>query len=286
VADPEGGVTSRKGSTLVDTHAHLDFSQYDGDLVEVLARAEREGVTRVVTVGYDLDASRRALALAREHAGVRACVGVHPHEAGKVEPDFLDELEELVEDRRVVGIGEIGLDYYRDRSPRAAQRKVFEQQLDLAARLNKPVVVHDREAHGDVMSSIRRWVEGLSASTNGPRGPLGVMHCFSGDQRMAEELFELRFYISVAGPVTYHNASRLQDLVSRLPMDRLMLETDCPFLTPDPYRGQRNEPARVRLVAEKVAEIRGLPVDEVARITTDNARRLFRIQVGVTCSSS
>lgn len=286
MADPEGGVASRKGSTLVDTHAHLDFSQYDGDLVEVLARAEREGVTRVVTVGYDLDASRRALALAREHAGVRACGGVHPHEAGKVEPSFLDELEELVEDRRVVGIGEIGLDYYRDRSPRAAQRKVFEQQLDLAARLNKPVVVHDREAHGDVMSSIRHWVEGLSASTNGPRGPLGVMHCFSGDQRMAEELFELGFYVSVAGPVTYHNASRLQDLVSRLPLDRLMVETDCPFLTPDPYRGQRNEPARVRLVAEKIAEIKGLPVDEVARITTDNAHRLFRLQVGVTCSVS
>ena len=286
MAGPEGGVTSRKGSTLVDTHAHLDFSQYDRDLVEVLARAEREGVTQVVTVGYDLSASRRALALAREHAGVWACVGVHPHEAGKVEPEYLSDLEALSQDRRVVGIGEIGLDYYRDRSPRDAQRRVFEGQLDLAARLNKPVVVHDREAHGDVMSSIRQWAEGLSASTNGPRGLLGVMHCFSGDQRMAEELFELGFYVSVAGPVTYHNASGLQDLVSRLPLDRLMVETDCPFLSPDPYRGERNEPARVRLVAEKIAGIKGLPVDEVARMTTDNAHRLFGLEVGVTCSVS
>jgi TatD DNase family protein len=272
------GMTSRNGSTLVDTHAHLDFSQYDADLLEVLARAEREGVTRVVTVGYDLDASRRALALAREHTGVRACVGVHPHEADQVGQDYLGDLEELSEDRRVVGIGEIGLDYYRDRSPRPEQRRVFEQQLDLAARVDKPVVVHDREAHGDVMSLIRRWVEGLSVSTGGSRRPLGVMHCFSGDQRMAEELFELGFYISVAGPVTYQNAARLQDLVGRLPLDRLMLETDCPFLTPHPYRGQRNEPAHVRLVADKVAEIRGLPVDEVARITTDNARRLFGLE--------
>ncbi len=278
MVSPVGHVMSETGLALVDTHAHLDFSQFDRDRVEVLERAKREGVTQVVTVGYDQDSSRQALALAREHAGVKVCVGVHPHEAGKVEPGFVGELEELSQDAQVVGIGEIGLDYYRDRSPRGAQRQVFNQQLELAARLNKPVVVHDREAHGDVMSIIRQWAASLPVADDGPREPLGVMHCFSGDQTMAEELFELGFYISVAGPVTYANASRLQALVGRLPLDRLLVETDCPFLSPDPYRGQRNEPANVRLVASKMGEIKGLSLQEVARATTDNARRLFRLE--------
>lgn len=269
---------TKTGLRLVDTHAHLDFSQYDGDRVEVLRRAKEEGVIQVVTVGYDLESSRQALVLSRENAGVLACVGIHPHEAGTVEPGFLDELDELCREPQVVGIGEIGLDYYRDRSPREAQRQVFEQQLELAARLDKPVVIHDRDAHGDVMSMIRQWTARVSVKDEGPRKPLGVMHCFSGDQRMAEELFELGFYVSVAGPVTYRKATRLQALVGRLPSEKLMVETDCPFLTPDPYRGERNEPAHVRLVASKIAEIRGLSLEEVARITTDNARRLFRLE--------
>jgi TatD DNase family protein len=268
---------SGSGLTLVDTHAHLDFSQFDADREEVLNRAQHESVTQVITVGYDLKSSRQAVTLAREHLGVRACVGVHPHEAGQVGPGFLDKLEELSQDPEVVGIGEIGLDYYRDRSPRGAQREVFEQQLGLAARLKKPVVVHDREAHGDVMSTIRQFVDSLSASEDVAQEPLGVMHCFSGDQSMAEELFALGFYVSVAGPVTYRNAKSLQDLVGRLPLERLLVETDCPFLAPDPYRGQRNEPARVRVVATKIAEIRDLPLDDVASITTANAHRLFRL---------
>jgi len=271
-------VKSETGLTLVDTHAHLDFSQFDADRGEVLERANHSGVTQVVTVGYDLESSRQALALAREHEGVKACVGVHPHEAGKVDPGFLSELEELSQAPEVVGIGEIGLDYYRDRSPRATQREVFKQQLELAARLNKPVVVHDREAHSDVMSTIREWATGLVTADEDSRGPLGVMHCFSGDQRMAEELFKLGFYVSLAGPVTYAKADRLQALVGRLPLERLMVETDCPFLPPVPYRGQRNEPAHVRLVAEKIAEIKGLSLAEVATVTTANAGRLFRLE--------
>lgn len=235
-------------------------------------------MTQVVTVGFDLESSERALALARGSAEINACVGVHPHEAGKVEGAFLHQLEVLSSDPQVVGIGEIGLDYYRDRSPRESQRRVFSQQLELAARVLKPVVIHDRDAHGDVMSVIRRWAEGLSGGNAELQAPLGVVHCYSGDQAMAEELFELGFLISVAGPVTYAKASRLQALVSALPLDRLLVETDCPFLSPDPYRGRRNEPANVRLVASKVAQLKDLSFQEVARATTENARRLFKLE--------
>jgi TatD DNase family protein len=261
--------------TLVDTHAHLDFSQFDEDRELVLERAADEGVSCVVTVGFDLESSREAVALANDHTHVKACVGVHPHDASTVTPEAIRDLRELSEDRQVVAIGEIGLDYYRDRSPRTTQRRVLREQLELAAEAGKPVVVHDREAHGDTMGALREWCETVTASNGKLRPPLGVVHCFSGDQAMADELFELGFFISVAGPVTYNNARRLQELVLRLPLDKLLVETDCPFLSPHPHRGQRNEPARVRLVASKVAEIRGVSLEEVARATTENARLLF-----------
>jgi TatD DNase family protein len=266
------------GPTLVDTHAHLDFSDYDKDRDEVLKRAAREAVSQVVTVGFDLESSEQALALASENTEILACVGVHPHEAGKVDGACLQHLEELGGHPRAVGIGEIGLDYYRDRSPREAQQRVFRQQLELAARVRKPVVIHDRDAHVDVMSTIRQWAEGLAGANGELKPPLGVVHCYSGDQAMAEELFELGFLVSVAGPVTYAKADRLQALVSVLPLDKLLLETDCPFLSPHPYRGRRNEPANVRIVASKVAELKNLPWQEVARTTTENARRLFRLE--------
>jgi TatD DNase family protein len=265
-----------KEITLVDTHAHLDFSQFDEDRELVLERAADEGVSCVVTVGFDLESSRQAVALADGHTNVKACVGVHPHDASTVTPEAMRDLKELSEDRQVVAIGEIGLDYYRDRSPRSTQRKVLREQLELAAEAGKPVVIHDREAHDDIMGMLREWSETVTASNGKLRPPLGVVHCFSGDQAMADELFELGFLISVAGPVTFNNARRLQDLVRRLPLDKLLVETDCPFLSPHPHRGQRNEPARVRLVASRVAEIRKVPLDEVARATTENARRLFR----------
>jgi TatD DNase family protein len=186
-------------------------------------------------------------------------------------------LKQLTVDAQAVAIGEIGLDYYRDRSPRAAQRRIFGEQLGLAAELGKPVVVHDRDAHGDVRQMLGEWSENLAASDGKLSRPLGVVHCYSGDQAMAEELFQLGFLISVAGPVTYENARRLQEVVRRLPLNKLLVETDCPFLSPHPYRGQRNEPARVRLVASKIAEIKAVPLEEVARATTDNAVRVFRL---------
>jgi TatD DNase family protein len=271
---------SRSGETvieLMDTHAHLDFSQFDGDLGDVLQRAIDAEVVSVVTMGYDLDSSRQAVALAKEHANLKACVGVHPHEAAQASPQVLDSLKELSGHSEVVGIGEIGLDYYRDRSPRDAQRRVFERQLEQALEVGKPVVVHDREAHADVMATLRDWARAASSGKGKLGPPLGVIHCYSGDEAMARELFELGFYVSVAGPVTYSKATQLQGLVRRLPLDRLLVETDCPFLAPHPYRGKRAEPAHVRLVASKIAEVKEVSLEEVARVTTDNARTLFRL---------
>lgn len=187
-------------------------------------------------------------------------------------------MRELSAHPKVVAIGEIGLDYYRDLSPREVQRQVFEQQLELAADTGKPVVVHDRAAHGDLLGILRGWAEAVVASSNGSRLPLGVVHCFSGDRTMAEELFELGFYVSVAGPVTFPNARRLQALVGGLPLDRLLVETDCPFLAPHPYRGKRNEPANVKLVAQKIAELKDMSLEDVSRVTTENACRVFRLE--------
>jgi TatD DNase family protein len=263
---------------LVDSHAHLDFAQFDGELDDVLQRAGDACVTCVVTVGFDLDSSRSAVTLARDYANVRACVGVHPHEAAGAGARVLEDLRGLVEDNVVVAIGEIGLDYYRDRSPRDVQRRVFREQLDLAAEVGRPVVVHDRDAHTDVMAILGDWAGAVSSGKGRLDHPLGVVHCYSGDQAMADELFQLGFYVSVAGPVTYSNASRLQEVVRRLPLDRLLVETDSPFLAPHPLRGKRNEPAHVRLVAAKIAEVKNTPLEEVARVTTDNARAVFRIE--------
>jgi TatD DNase family protein len=263
---------------LVDTHAHLDFAQFDGELHSVLQRASDAGVTRVVTVGFDLESSHKAVALAREHASLRACVGVHPHDAAGADNQVLEGLRGLAGEDGVVGIGEIGLDYYRDRSPRDVQRRVLREQLDLAAEAGKPVVIHDRDAHGDVMAILRDWAGAVSSGERRIHQPLGVVHCFSGDEAVAEELFQLGFYVSVAGPVTYSNARRLQELVRRLPLDRLLVETDCPFLAPHPFRGKRNEPAHVRLVASKVAEVKNTSLDEVARKTTENAQDVFRME--------
>lgn len=263
---------------LADTHAHLDFSQFDEDREQVVDRAASEGVTRIVTVGFDLDSSLQAVCLSGENTGLWACVGVHPHQASLVTPEGLDSLRGLSAHRKVVAIGEIGLDYYRDRSPRDVQRQVLGQQLELAADTGKPVVIHDREAHGDLMRILRGWAEAVVPSSNGLRPPLGVVHCFSGDRTMAEELFELGFYISVAGPVTFPNARRLQALVAGLPLDRLLLETDCPFLAPHPYRGKRNEPANVKLVAQKIAELKDMSLEDVSRVTTENACRVFRLE--------
>ena len=267
-----------KRIVLIDTHAHLDFSQFDADRQEVITRAQEAGVELIVNAGAGLEASQAGVALAETYPQVYAAVGVHPHEAKTLNDDVLEELRALAQHPKVVAIGEIGLDYYRDRSPRPVQRQAFQQQLALARELGKPIIVHDREAHDDVMNMLRQWVrEGYQPYAISNQ-PVGVMHCFSGDLAMAREVIEMGFYISIPGPVTFINARRLPELVRALPLERLLIETDCPYLTPHPHRGKRNEPAYVRLVAEAIAQTRGIPLEHVARITTANARALFDLE--------
>lgn len=254
--------------TLVDTHAHLHDSAYASDRAAVVARAVAAGVTRLVCVGTDLPSCRQTLEVSELHAGVFAALGVHPHEASQLDAEALAELRTLAGQPKVVAIGEIGLDYYRDRSPQGDQREAFHAQLALAGELGLPVIVHDREAHAEVMATLRQWVQDYP-------GARGVLHCFSGDEAMARAAIALGFCISFAGPLTYPNAARLPQLAASLPLEWLLVETDCPYLTPAPLRGQRNEPANLALVAERLAALRGLTLAEVAEATTANAIRLF-----------
>jgi TatD DNase family protein len=259
--------------TLIDTHAHLDFSQFDADRQDVIERAQAAGVAAIVNVGTDLRSSRRAVALASKYGMLYAAVGTHPHHAKKLDGDTLAKLRDLAQETKVVAVGEIGLDYYRNLSPPDVQRRAFRAQLAWAARLGKPVIIHDREAHDEVMDILTDWASGLKGSALA--GRLGVLHTFSGDLRMANRAIDLGFFVSISGPVTYKNARELPVIVQTLPLDRLLVETDCPYLAPHPHRGKRNEPAYVRLVAGRIAELRGMPFDDLAEATTSNARRLF-----------
>lgn len=237
---------------LVDTHAHLDL--LEEDVGAVLERARNAGVTGVVTVGINLESSRRAVELARTFPEVRAVVGMHPHDAKDLDAAALRELRRLAGDQRVVGIGETGLDFYRNLSPRPDQERAFRSLVELARELDLPVVVHDREAHSDTLRILEEYA---------PFDGRLVMHCFSGDLAMAREVMYMGGFISVAGPVTFQNAGRLRDIVRQIPLDRLLVETDCPFLSPHPYRGTPNSPERVVLVAAKVAELKGIPLEEL-----------------------
>jgi TatD DNase family protein len=261
---------------LIDTHAHLDFGQFDDDRNAVLDRAWQAGLIAVITIGIDLKTSRAAVALAEAHERVFATVGFHPHDAKRADAVALAELRELGQHPRVVAIGEMGLDFFRDRSPRDVQRRVFRRQLQIAAELGKPVVVHDREAHADTLEILQQWTAESQTTFSEYRG---VLHCFSGNLALAQAVIELGFFIGVDGPITYRNARKLPDIVKALPLDRLLVETDAPFLTPHPHRGQRNEPAYVRLVAEKIADTKNLPLEEVAQATTANAKALFQLDV-------
>jgi len=253
---------------LVDTHAHLDSSQFHDEQSALIERAHANGISQMLTIGCDLVSSKASVALAAGHASVYAAVGVHPHDAGEVTPELIAELHELAGNEKVVAIGEIGLDYYRDRSPRDIQRQAFRAQLQLAADLDLPVIVHDRDAHEDVLAILGEF-KGEKLR--------GVLHCFSGDVAMAKQCLELGFYISIAGPVTYPKNEGLRDVVKAVSIDKLLVETDCPYLSPQKFRGKRNEPAYVRYTAEKIAEVKGLSIEDVARITTLNAWRLFGI---------
>ena len=256
---------------LVDTHTHLDFSQFDADREQVTRRARQARVVRMVNVGADLASSRRSLALAEAHDFIYASVGVHPHDARTVDDAALAQLAEMAGHPRVVAVGEIGLDYYRDLSPRPQQAKAFAQQLELAHQMNKPVIIHTRDAHEETWEMLQGW------AAKRPQ-PVGVMHCYSGSLDMARQWVALGFMIGIDGPITFRNAHKLPEIVAWLPLDHLLLETDCPYLTPHPHRGKRNEPAYLPLIAQRIAEIKGIPLEQVAEATTQNARQLFGLE--------
>jgi TatD DNase family protein len=261
---------------LTDTHCHLDFNRFDGDRAQVMARAKTEGLIRLLNPGITVESSKCAVNLAEEFGEVYAAVGVHPNDGLSWDGDSMPELLELAAHPKVVAIGEIGLDYYRDRTPRNLQIKILKAQLNLAAELDLPVVVHSREAMEDVQAILSEWQKHLENSHSRLADRPGVLHSFSGTESDAENIRRSNFLIGITGPVTFHNALDLQELVRRLPLDCILIETDSPFLTPHPYRGKRNEPARVRLVAEKIAELHQEAYNTVTQITAANAARLFR----------
>jgi TatD DNase family protein len=256
--------------TLVDTHAHLVGDEFDADRDEVITRAHNAGVTTIITVGTGLDSSQRSIELAEKYEGILAAVGIHPHAAGTATDAAIEGIARLAEHPKVVAIGEIGLDFYRDYSPSDSQIRIFQQQLDLAARIDLPVVIHCREAHEKMLAMLHDWTARYPA-----RQSPGVIHCFMGDVETARQYLEIGFYLSLAGYITYPVNRDAHDVIRSIPADRLMVETDCPFLTPQRHRGQRNEPAYVRFTAEELTGIRGVPLETLARETTENARRLF-----------
>jgi TatD DNase family protein len=252
---------------LTDSHAHIYGDEFRNDFGAMLGRAAAAGVNTIIAVGADLESSRMAVELAAAHDRIYAAVGIHPHDAKGVTTEDYAAIEALAASSKVVAIGEIGLDFYRDRSPRTDQEEVFRKFIRLAKKLSLPVIVHDRDAHERIMAILREEDAGSVG---------GVLHCFSGDTQMAAECIAMGFYISIPGTVTYTNNHSLQEVVRQTKIEHMLIETDCPYLTPVPHRGKRNEPAYVRLTAEKVAELKGLSLADVARITSRNTAGLFR----------
>jgi len=253
---------------LIDTHAHLDFPEFSNDLPSVLNRAMQKGVQRIITIGINLASSQQVIDLAHRYPQVYATVGIHPHDAFLMDEEALSIFRSLAREDRVLAIGETGLDYHRDRQPRAIQRKCLNRQLEVACDLKLPVVFHIREAFDDFFDIVRPYAHSLGG---------GVLHCFSGDWNIAVKALDLGFYLSIPGTVTFPQASKQQDVVKKAPFDRLLVETDAPYLTPVPFRGKVNEPSYVYYTAKKVAEIRGCTLDEVASQTTSNACAVFHL---------
>lgn len=253
---------------LFDTHVHLNADQYEEDLQEVIERAKHEKVNNMVVVGFDRKTIQKAMELVEQYDFIYAAVGWHPVDAIDMTEEDLTWIEELASHDKVVAIGEMGLDYHWDKSPKDIQKEVFRKQIQLAKRVKLPIVIHNRDATADVVEILREE----DAKEVG-----GIMHCFTGSLEVAKECMEMNFYISFGGPVTFKNAKKPKEVVKEIPLDRLLIETDCPYLTPHPYRGKRNEPSYVRFVAEEIAGLRGMTLEEVAEKTTANAKKLFGI---------
>ena len=252
---------------LFDTHAHLDDRAFDDDRAELLAALPGQGLALVMNPGCSLESSRNAVALANANDYIYAAVGSHPDVADEVNAEVLEEYRKLCKQNpKVRAIGEIGLDYHYEDIPREIQLRAFRMQMELARELDLPVIVHEREAHEDGMNVVRDFPE-----------VTGVFHCYSGSAEMARQLVDKGWYIGFTGVLTFKNARKAVEVAASIPMDRIVIETDCPYMAPDPFRGKRNDPGKIYRMAEKLAQIRGLSVEEVQRITTENGRRLYRI---------
>lgn len=253
---------------LFDTHAHLVDEKFDLDIDEVVREIKNAGVGFVMNPGCCVETSKKAIELSEKYDFIYAGVGIHPHDADSMTDTSMSELEELCRHEKVKAIGEIGFDYHYEFSSRENQRKCFEAQLELAKKVGLPVMIHDREAHKDTMDMLKLH----DIASIG-----GVMHCYSGSVEMMREVIKLGMYVSIAGPVTYKNSAKLPEVAKAVPSDRLLIETDCPYLTPEPLRGKRNDPSKIVYTAQKIAELRGISLEELAEITTANAKRFYNI---------
>lgn len=254
---------------FIDTHVHLNADQYTEDLQQVIDRALEAKVEKMVVVGFDKITIERAMELADSYEFIYVVIGWHPVDAIDCTEEDLQWIEELASHPKVVAIGETGLDYYWDKSPKEVQQQLFRKQIRLAQKLNLPIVIHNREATGDVVKILREE----NAATVG-----GVMHCFSGSVETARECIAMNFMISLGGPVTFKNAKTPKEVAKEIPLEYLLIETDAPYLAPHPYRGKRNEPSYVPLVAEEIARLKGITVEEVAKATTENATKFFKLK--------
>jgi len=250
---------------FIDSHAHIQLSQFNRDRDAVLKRAHEVSVSHILAIGFDMETSLGAIELAEQHTHIYATVGMHPHDAKDLTDDTLKTFRELAAHRKVIALGEMGLDYYRDLSPRPGQKEAFEKQLDLAEELQLPIVIHNRDAYMDILPI-------LEARQGRIRG---VLHCFTGDVELMHRSLAIGFHIGIGGIVTYPNAKDVQAVAQEVPADKLLIETDCPWLTPQFRRGKRNEPAYVHAVAEKIAELRGTSIETIGETTTDNFQKLF-----------
>lgn len=263
--------------TLIDTHCHLNFESYDEDRDAVVDRALEAGVRTVIIPAIDLDSCQAAIDLSQQYPGVYAAVGIHPTSTADFTPDKIDALAGLAEAEKIVAVGEIGLDYYWDHSPPAVQRQAFEAQLELASRLALPVIIHNREASGDLMDMLETWVAGGLPETLKDRP--GVLHSFSAPAEIVDRALAAGFYLGFTGPITFKKADDLRRIASSVPLDRILVETDGPFLTPNPYRGRRNEPAYVPYIADRLAALHQVAPEAMAAATTANAIRLFNLPI-------
>ena len=258
---------------LTDTHCHLDFEQFDKDREQVIDKAIDVGVERILVPGIDLVSSEAAVRLADENAEVYAAVGVHPNYGKTWNSNTLKTLKALSQHPKVIAIGEIGLDYYREWTPHNIQKRNFEYQLDLAAELQRPVIIHCRDSFQEIQDMVSDWAKGLSenALSDSP----GILHSFSGNIEQARLFTDMNFFFGISGPVTFKNAENLRQTVAQLPLDRILIETDAPYLTPHPHRGKRNEPAYVHYISEKIAEVRNLSPSQIGEITFENSLNIF-----------